>query len=272
MKKILATSFENIVYLCRSKIFQDMDNDIRMNNSHSKNIKVLSTYCDPILRLSPVMMLTLFEEIADEHAMELDIDAPTLRKRDKAYWVVRQVRLELNDIIRDHDDIILKTWPAEANGFRCGRSYQIFKQNSDEPVVRAFAEWVLIDSETKKIRPANSIKNPDIQYIKEKAVATPLRRFKNIFTEDDFVYERVVLTCEIDVSHHTNNVKYCAMLLDSFSVKELEEMNIKELEIYYEAESHEGETLRIYRKAVENGWQLMIKRGDAPVTMGFIGV
>ena len=249
-----------------------MDNDIRMNNSHSKNIKVLSTYCDPILRLSPVMMLTLFEEIADEHAMELDIDAPTLRKRDKAYWVVRQVRLELNDIIRDHDDIILKTWPAEANGFRCGRSYQIFKQNSDEPVVRAFAEWVLIDSETKKIRPANSIKNPDIQYIKEKAVATPLRRFKNIFTEDDFVYERVVLTCEIDVSHHTNNVKYCAMLLDSFSVKELEEMNIKELEIYYEAESHEGETLRIYRKAVENGWQLMIKRGDAPVTMGFIGV
>lgn len=243
-----------------------------MNNSHSKNIKVLSTYCDPILRLSPVMMLTLFEEIADEHAMELDIDAPTLRKRDKAYWVVRQVRLELNNVIRDHDDIILKTWPAEANGFRCGRSYQIFKQNSDEPVVRAFAEWVLIDSETKKIRPANSIKNPDIQYIKEKAVATPLRRFRNIFTEDDFVYERIVRPCEIDVSHHTNNVKYCAMLLDSFSVKELEDMIIKELEIYYEAESHEGETLRIYRKAVENGWQFMIRRGDAPVTMGFIGV
>lgn len=243
-----------------------------MNNSHSKNIKVLSTYCDPILRLSPVMMLTLFEEIADEHAMELDIDAPTLRKRDKAYWVVRQVRLELNNVIRDHDDIILKTWPAEANGFRCGRSYQIFNQNQNEPAVRAFAEWVLIDSETKKIRPANSIKNPDIQYIKEKAVEMPLRRFKNIFTEDDFVYERIVRPCEIDVSHHTNNVKYCAMLLDSFSVKELEDMIIKELEIYYEAESHEGETLRIYRKAVENGWQFMIRRDDAPVTMGFIGV
>lgn len=242
-----------------------------MNNSHSKNIKVLSTYCDPILRLSPVMMLTLFEEIADEHAMELDIDAPTLRRRDKAYWVVRQVRLELNDVIRDHDDITVKTWPAEANGFRCGRSYQIFKQNQDEPAVRAFAEWVLIDSETKKIRPANSIKNPDIQYIKGKAVETPLRRFKNIFTEDDFIYERIVRTCEIDVSHHTNNVKYCAMLLDSFSVKELEEMNINELEIYYEAESHEGDVLRIYRKAAGNGWQLAIKRGDDVVTMAFIG-
>ena len=242
-----------------------------MNNSHSKNIKVLSTYCDPILRLTPVMMLTIFEEIADEHAMELDIDAPTLRRRDKAYWVVRQVRLELNDVIRDHDDITVKTWPAEANGFRCGRSYQIFKQNQDEPAVRAFAEWVLIDSETKKIRPANSIKNPDIQYIKGKAVETPLRRFKNIFTEDDFVYERIVRTCEIDVSHHTNNVKYCAMLLDSFSVKELEEMNINELEIYYEAESHENDVLRIYRKASGNGWQLAIKRGDDVVTMAFIG-
>lgn len=243
-----------------------------MNNSHSKNIKVLSTYCDPILRLTPVMMLTLFEEIADEHAMELDIDGPTLRKRDKAYWVVRQVRLELNDVIRDHDDITVKTWPAEANGFRCGRSYQIFKQNQDEPAVRAFAEWVLIDSETKKIRPANSIKSPDIQYIKERAIETPLRRFKNIFTEDDFVYERIVRPCEIDVSHHTNNVKYCAMLLDSFSVREIEEMNIKELEIYYEAESHEGDVLRIYRKASGNGWQLAIKRGDDVVTMAFIGI
>lgn len=243
-----------------------------MNNSHSKNIKVLSTYCDPILRLTPVMMLTLFEEIADEHAMELDIDGPTLRKRDKAYWVVRQVRLELNDVIRDHDDITVKTWPAEANGFRCGRSYQIFKQNQDEPAVRAFAEWVLIDSETKKIRPANSIKSPDIQYIKERAIETPLRRFKNIFTEDDFVYERIVRPCEIDVSHHTNNVKYCAMLLDSFSVREIEEMTIKELEIYYEAESHEGDVLRIYRKASGNGWQLAIKRGDDVVTMAFIGI
>lgn len=243
-----------------------------MNNAHSKNIKVLSTYCDPILRLTPVMMLTLFEEIADEHAMELDIDGPTLRKRDKAYWVVRQVRLELNDVIRDHDDITVKTWPAEANGFRCGRSYQIFKQNQDEPAVRAFAEWVLIDSETKKIRPANSIKSPDIQHIKERAIETPLRRFKNIFTEDDFVYERIVRPCEIDVSHHTNNVKYCAMLLDSFSVREIEEMNIKELEIYYEAESHESDVLRIYRKASGNGWQLAIKRGDDVVTMAFIGI
>jgi len=258
-----------------------------MNNSHSKNIKVLSTYCDPVLRLSPVMMLTLFEEIADEHAIELEIDAPTLRKRDKAYWVVRQVKIELNDVIRDHDNIVVKTWPAEANGFRCGRSYQIFKSNEyrvasnereadldcltkDDIAVSAFAEWVLIDSETKKIRPADSIKNPDIQYIKEKAVTTPFRRFKNIFTEDDFVYERVVHTCEIDVSHHTNNVKYCAMLLDSFSVKELEEMNIKELEIYYEAESHEGDVLRIYRKAVGNGWQLAIKRDQDIVTMAFI--
>lgn len=243
-----------------------------MNNSHTKNIKVLSTYCDSILRLSPVMMLTLFEEIADEHAIELDIDAPTLRKRDKAYWVVRHVRLEFEGVVKDHDNITVKTWPAEANGFRCGRSYQIINYDTKETAVNAFAEWVLIDSETKKIRPADSIKRPDIQYIKENAVTTPFRRFKNIFTEDDFVYEKVVRSCEIDVSHHTNNVKYCTMLLDSFSVDEFEKMNIKDLEIYYEAESHEGDTLRIYRKADENGWLFAIKRGDDVVTMAHIGV
>jgi len=248
-----------------------------MNNSHSKNIKVLSTYCDSIYRLSPVMMLTLFEEIADEHTIQLGVDGMTIRKRDNAFWVLSRIKLNFNEVIKDHDDITIKTWPAKSEGLRNGRSYQIIKirdergEISESVAVNAFADWILLDTETRKFRTAESVHFPNLDFINEKAIETPFRRFKNIFTEDDFVYERVVRTCEIDVSHHTNNVKYCAMLLDSFSVKEIEEMNIKELEIYYEAESHEGETLRIYRKTVENGWQFMIKRGDDIVTMAFIG-
>lgn len=217
-------------------------------------------------------MLTLFEAIADEHTVELGVDGMTLRKRENAFWIISRMKLKINEIVKDHDNISVKTWPAKSEGLRCGRSYQITNTDTGIVAVNAFADWVLLDTETRKFRTAESVHFPELQFITEKALDEPFRRFKNIFTEDDFVYERIVRPCEIDVSHHTNNVKYSAMLLDSFSIKELEEMNIKELEIYYIAESHEGETLRIYRKAVDNGWQFMIKRDGNTITMGFIGI
>lgn len=62
------------------------------------------------------------------------------------------------------------------------------------------------------------------------------------------------------------------MILDTFSVKELESMTIKELEICYESESLEGDTLRIYRKEIDNGWQFAIKRDGKTITSAFIGL
>ncbi len=115
-------------------------------------------------------------------------------------------------------------------------------------------------------------KTPKMDFIKEKAVTTPFKRFKDIFTDDDFVYEKTVRALDIDQSHHTNNVKYCMMILDTFSVKELESMTIKELEICYESESLEGDTLRIYRKEIDNGWQFAIKRDGKTITSAFIGL
>ena len=54
------------------------------------------------------------------------------------------------------------------------------------------------------------------------------------------------------------------------SVKELEAMTLKELEIHYEAESLEGDVLRIYRKKVDDEWHFAIKKGGKVVTYAYI--
>ena len=61
------------------------------------------------------------------------------------------------------------------------------------------------------------------------------------------------------------------MLLDTFSVKELENMALEEIEVSYLNESLEGETLSIYRKKREDGTYFSIKKEDDKVVlMGFI--
>ena len=47
-------------------------------------------------------------------------------------------------------------------------------------------------------------------------------------------------------------------------------MNIKELEIHYEAESLEGDVLRIYRKKFDNEWHFAIKRDGKVITYAYI--
>lgn len=239
------------------------------NDHYTKNFKVWSSYCDSINRLSPFMMQTLFEELADANAMRLGIDQPTLRQRDNAFWVVRRIKFEFKSVVKDHDDVILKTWPSEPEILKCFRSYQILK-NNNEPAVNAVAEWVILDKETRRLRKTDSIHYPDIQFITEKACTPTFKRFKDNFSEDDFVYEKKIRACDIDISRHTNNTKYCMMILDSFSVKELEDMTIKELEIHYEAESLEGDILCIYRKKFDEEWHFAIKRNSKVVTYAYI--
>ena len=239
------------------------------NNHYTKNFKVMSSYCDSINRLSPFMMQTLFEELADANATLLGIDQPTLGERDNAFWVVRRIKFEMKSVVKDHDDVILKTWPSGPEILKCFRSYQILKTDM-EPAVNALAEWVILDKETRRLRKTDSIHYPDIQFITEKACEPTFKKFKDIFTDDDFVYEKTIRACDIDISHHTNNTKYCMMILDSFSIKELEAMNIKELEIHYEAESLEGDLLRIYRKKVDGEWLFAIKKDGKVVTYAYI--
>ncbi|MGN0032537.1 MAG: acyl-[acyl-carrier-protein] thioesterase [Candidatus Limimorpha sp.] len=241
-----------------------------MNNFYSEKKKILTAFCDSSLRVNPVKMMTWFEELAEQHAAELNVDGMTIREQHNAFWIIKRVRLEFNEAIREHDEVTLKTWPSGTEGLRCLRNYQISKEDGT-PFVNALAEWVILDCETRRPRYADSINFPKIDFIKEKAVNTHFRRFKDIFSEDDFVYDKKIRAFDIDLSHHTNNVRYCMMILDTFSVSELESMDIKELEICYEAESLEGDTLRIYRKEIDNGWQFAIKRNGKTITSAFIG-
>ena len=239
------------------------------NNHYTKNFKVWSSYCDSMNRLSPFMMQTLFEELADANAMQLGIDQPTLGERDNAFWVVRRIKFEFKSVVKDHDDVILKTWPSGPEILKCFRSYQILKTDMT-PAVNSVAEWVILDKETRRLRKTDSVHYPDIQFLPEKACEPTFKRFKDDFTEDDFVYEKTIRACDIDISRHTNNTKYCMMVLDSFSVKELEAMTLKELEIHYEAESLEGDVLRIYRKKVDDAWHFAIKRDGKVITYAYI--
>ena len=141
-------------------------------------------------------------------------------------------------------------------------------KKGDEVFINAISEWVIIDATSRTLRKVETTSYPnDIDWIQEKSIEEKFRRFKDDFTEEDFIYKRLVRSGDIDVTHHTNNVTYITMLLDTFSVKELESKLWEDVEVSYLNESFEGETLSIYRKEREDGYSFSIKKEDGKVVL-----
>ena len=234
---------------------------IMKNNEYILNTTVLSGQCDSLMRLRTEACFMSFQDVASRHAMFLGIDDFSLLEKDNALWVVSKTKIKINRLPRWNDEISVRTWPMGAEGVRCNRCYQII--NNGEVFINGITEWVIIDATSRTLRKVESTSYPnDIEWIKEKSIEEKFRRFKDDFTEDDFVYKRLVRSGDIDVTHHTNNVTYITMLLDTFSVKELESMTLKEVEISYLNESLEGETLSIYRKKTDEGYLFKITKDN----------
>lgn len=239
-------------------------------NEFILNTTVLSGQCDSLMRFRAEAAFMTFQDVASRHAMFLGIDDFSLLEKDNAMWVVSKTKVKVNKLPLWNDEISVRTWPMGAEGVRCNRCYQIIR--NDEVMINAITEWVIIDATTRTLRKVETTSYPnDINWITEKSVDERFRRFKDDFTENDIVYKRLVRSGDIDVTHHTNNVTYITMLLDTFSVKELENMALEEIEVSYLNESLEGETLSIYRKKREDGTYFSIKKEDDKVVlMGFI--
>lgn len=229
------------------------------NNEYTINTTVLSGQCDSLMRLKTEACFMSFQDVASRHATMLGIDDFSLLEKDNALWVISKTKVRINNLPRWNDDIKIRTWPMGAVGVRCNRCYQIIKDG--EVCVNAISEWVIIDATTRTLRKVETTSYPtDIEWITEKSIEDKFIRFKDDFTEDDLKYKRLIRSGDIDVTHHTNNVTYITMLLDTFSVKELESMTLKEIEVSYLNESLENECLSIYRKDTEEGYYFSVKK------------
>ena len=237
-----------------------------MNNFFETNMIVKSSQCDSISMLRPSAVLEIFQDIAEFHALEMGISAPLLTKRDGAFWVLSKSVVRFDEggkRIRQGESIVARTWPLLPDGFRCHRQYAIRRNGEDCPIVSGVGEWVLVDTETRRLRTVETTGYPlDMEHLTDIAVERPFSRMKDILSPEEKVAERVIVSSFIDLPHHTNNIVYCTLFLDTFSVAELETMKITSLEIHYLHETREGDTVHILRRAEPDGFRFSVRSAD----------
>lgn len=232
---------------------------------YKNNFQVLASNCNCAGCMGVADIFNEFQDIATVHSQLMKIDGNTLRKESGAFWVVLKNKIHIYTTPKFLDRLVMETWPNMPGPVRSERNY-VIRSVDGSVMVEGRSEWVILDCNDRTLRKLSSTGYPlDDIHDNRVLLPTPYTRMKETVTKDDFVFSKKVMSSDIDLSNHTNNVVYCRLMLDAFNCDFFINNVVTDFEISYQHESREGEYIEIYKKDIDEGYFLQASSPDGRV-------
>ena len=206
--------------------------------------------------------LALMEEVACYSADELGFGYAFIKPRGYAFMVTN-VCVEFLTPVRLGDTVTVKTWPLPPTRVTFGREYQ-FELNG-QTAINASSRWCLIDMKEGKLLQSKVIDNQDYSTYNTRLLIDPVEWKIPSFPkeEGEEKFSLKIANSEYDHNMHVNNTRYADYCMNVFSIEELQEKRVAKFSISYVKQCKEGETLRFYRREMEEGLYLILGVNEA---------
>lgn len=214
-----------------------------------KHEKVNSFMTDPLVNLSVIGCFQIAEETATEIMGELKIDGITIKKAYNAVWVFTKSKLKVIKNIAWNEEYTVVGFISKVTRVSIDIDVEI-KNKSDELCMYLRVELCALDLQSGKIRRVSTVGVDD--RIQEKAPEIDLS-FSRFDAENIPEVEQVKIKyTSIDYAGHTNNKEYIRFMLNTYSVRELEERPIREMDIVYVNQTYENDVLTIQKDSCKD--------------------
>ena len=231
-----------------------------MKNHLEKEEALFTSRLDYEGKLKLSGLFDLFMDLAAEQAELMGVGYADMMSH-RAFWLAVRTRVRIYKNPGYGDVVTVKTWPGKPALVKCDRFYTLKK--GDELLAEGRTEWAAQNIDTGRVMKTDGFGYPvDMEPLPERVLDWPFTRFKEKPDPAALHATYTVGSRDIDTGRHMNNVAYVRMLMGTFSVAELEAMDVAEAEISYSSACREGETLRIYRRKDEEGWHLLVQKPD----------
>jgi len=200
-------------------------------------------------KLNLYSLFDYMQDIASDQAEKLGFGRNDLLQNNH-FWVLSRIYAVITELPPWEDSIVFKTWPYGTDTVFALRNYE-----ADYPdgrhVVSASSSWLILDSVTKKIQRPGAVLTKYNQFINPVnstvRIASKLEPAKN---EGILSTSFRVKVSDLDMNHHTNNVKYLKWACDTYTLDFALKNVPLSVGINYLAESHFDEEI-IIRTSVE---------------------
>lgn len=214
-------------------------------------------------KLSVVGAFGIVADAVTEMMAELKIDGLTLRQKYNAMWVFAKNRIKFTKPLQWGDKYTVECFISAFSLVKLNVETAI-KDESGEIAAYSKLEMCALDLATGKIIKTSAV-GLNETIVKEPSLINI--EFTKFNEGNLTLIESVkVRSTNIDFSHHTNNVEYVRLLLNTYSVEEILTSPVKEIEVCYVSQSYENDKLQIYKSTDKNKDILIIKKADKTVT------
>ena len=205
--------------------------------------------CDDTSMLSIGSAFDIFQDYATLHADHFDI-GPAGMKRRNSFWVITKTRIHINRLPIVMDDVTVETWIQAPERASCERDYAICA--GDETLVYGRSIWAVMSRERGRPVAMKEL-YPVLDFCEPRPDDEAFAKIDRNFGDADVIGTYTVKSSDIDIGGHMNNVHYIRAMLGCFSIKELKEMNIRDLEVHFIHQTYEDETLSFKCRRSESG-------------------
>lgn len=239
-----------------------------MRNFLEKEEVLLTSKLDYEGKLKTAGLFDLFMDLAAEHAEYIGVGYKSMLEH-RAFWLAVRTRVRIYKTPRLQDRVKVKTWPGKPGLVKCDRFYSLTM--AGEVLAEGRTEWVAQNIDDGRVLKTDAFGYPlDMVPLPERVCDGPFTRFKERPDPANLCAHYTVNSRDIDTGRHMNNVAYVRMLMGTFTVSELERMDISEVEVSYSAACREGEELTVYRRRDEEGVHFLVQKPDGTTAVQMV--
>jgi acyl-ACP thioesterase len=188
------------------------------------------------------------QDIASVHADELGFGNTWLDEIN-GYWVLSNIRVDINLLPKWNDEVIIRTWPSGNTRLIAAREF-VGKEGEGRELFRASSEWTILNKDTNRPKNLSGL-NMNSLAVGPKVIEKEIERLKPI---DDYsqVEQVWVPYSSIDLNGHVNNTEYVRWSIDAIKAKFQFEGDIRSLQVTYLAEVFMDDKLDLLVSAGSN--------------------
>lgn len=212
---------------------------------HFKNYIIDTGFVDSNKRLRLSNLFLMFQEVAEEHAEELDIgrNKTTFAGRK---WVITRYSVKFNRLPTYGEKVTMYTYPGKNNPFFFYRHFYL-KDEQGNLLVIASSIWTILDATTNKI-----VVDPFKKKLPEEENDFELPLPDKI-NEDatNKIKEHQIEYSDIDLNGHLNNTKYIELIQNIHDSSFYKEHIFDSLLVNYFSEIKEKENVSLFKDSLD---------------------
>ena len=220
----------------------------KLKCSRVVKMQTMPSMCDEDSYMTIPAVLDMFQDIAGLHADSVGIGAFEMEEMG-LFWVVSRIRLKIMSKAFVYDDLDVTTWIQPADRAACERDFSL-KRNG-EVLAYARSIWAALRRDNGRLAHMADF-YPDADFCIDPPDDEPFVRRNKRFEDAEPLGEYTVRSIDIDRGGHMNNVNYVRAMLGCFTLKELNDMGIKELDVQFVRQCYEGDTIRFVKRPSED--------------------